>query len=143
MRQARLAGHERNENETIRTALTGDGEALRVLFTQHSRALYCTALRMVGSPEEAEEVLQEAMLNAFRNLHRFEGRSQFSTWLTRIVINAALMRLRARKQSRDVSLDATLSDGDLPLAERLPGVGPNPEQMYAREEVRAKIERSV
>jgi RNA polymerase sigma-70 factor (ECF subfamily) len=98
---------------------------------------------MVGSPEEAEEVLQEAMLNAFRNLRRFEGRSQFSTWLTRIVINTALMRLRARKQRRDVSLDATMCDGDLSLAERLPAAGPDPEQVYARRELRAKIERSV
>ena len=63
---------------------------------------------MVGSPEEAEEVLQEAMLNAFRNLHRFEGRSQFSTWLTRIVINAALMRLRTRRNRPEGSIDDLL-----------------------------------
>src|SRR5208282_4535615 len=74
----------------IEKAQAGNRDALDTLFFKQSPALYQTALRLVGSPEEAEDVLQEGMLSAYRNLRRFEGRSQFSTWLTRIVINAAL-----------------------------------------------------
>ena len=61
------------------------------LCARHSRTLYRRVPGIVRNREDAEDVLQEGLLSAFRNLHRFERRSGFSTWLTRIVINAALM----------------------------------------------------
>ena len=128
----------------IRQAIGGDREALEQIFTRNSPALYQTALRLVGTPEEAEDVLQEGMLNAFRNLRRFEGRSQFSTWLTRIVINAGLMRLRSRKARPVVSLDEKLTEeDDVTFADQFPDKGPNPEQVYAREELRGILDRHL
>ncbi len=133
-----------DDADLLARSLRGDQDALAILFSRHSPALYQTALRLVGTPEEAEDVLQDGMLNAFRNLRRFEGRSQFSTWLTRIVINAALMRLRSRRSKPVVSLDEQLSvDDDLTFADQFPDRGPDPEQVYAREELRAIVERNL
>jgi RNA polymerase sigma-70 factor (ECF subfamily) len=103
-----------SESELLRRAMAGDRAALETLFGRNSRALYQTALRLLGNPEDAEDALQEGMLAAYRNLRRFEGRSQFSTWLTRIVINAALMRRRSQRAHPAVSLDERPGD-DLPM----------------------------
>jgi RNA polymerase sigma-70 factor (ECF subfamily) len=133
-----------NEADLLRQAITGDKDALEKIFSRHSPALYQTALRLVGTPEEAEDVVQEGMLNAFRNLRRFEGRSQFSTWLTRIVINAGLMRLRSRRARPVVSLDEKLSgEDDATFADQFPDAGPNPEQVFAREELRDILHRHL
>lgn len=132
------------EADLLKRSLAGEQEALQVIFSRHAPALYQTALRLVGTPEDAQDVVQEGMLNAFRNLRRFEGRSQFSTWLTRIVINAGLMRLRSRRAKPVVSLDEQLAaDDDMTFADQLPGNAPNPEQIYAREELRAIVSSNL
>src|SRR5450759_1962552 len=118
-----------SEEQLIERGLNGDARALDALFARNTRALYQTAFRVLGNPEDAEEALQEGLLSAYRNLHRFEGRSQFSTWLTRIVINAALMRRRSKRARPAVSLEDFVSEGELPLAERFADDGPNPEQL--------------
>ena len=128
----------------IEKAQAGDQDALETLFARQSPALYQTALRLVGTPEEAEDVLQEGMLSAFRNLRRFEGRSQFSTWLTRIVINAALMRLRSRRARPAVSLDERLAEDDeMTFADQFPDTTPNPEQIVARRELEDLLRRNL
>ncbi len=128
----------------IEKAQAGNQDALETLFAKQSPALYQTALRLVGTPEEAEDVLQEGMLSAFRNLRRFEGRSQFSTWLTRIVINAALMRLRSRRARPAVSLDERLAeDDDMTFADQFPDTAPNPEQTVARRELEDLLRRNL
>ncbi len=128
----------------IERAQAGDQDALEALFSNLSPALYQTALRLVGTPEEAEDVLQEGMLSAYRNLRRFEGRSQFSTWLTRIVINAALMRLRSRRSRPAVSLDQRLAEDDeMTFADQFPDSAPSPEQVVARRELEDLLRRNL
>jgi RNA polymerase sigma-70 factor (ECF subfamily) len=128
----------------IQKARAGNQDALEALFSNLSPALYQTALRLVGTPEEAEDVLQEGMLSAFRNLRRFEGRSQFSTWLTRIVINAALMRLRSRRSRPAVSLDERLAEDDeMTFADQFPDTAPSPEQIVARRELEDLLRRNL
>jgi len=78
------------------------------LWARHSHGLYRRVLGIVQNPEDAEYALQEGLLSAFRNLPRFEGRSGLSTWLTRIVINSALMQLQSRRTHEAVSLDESL-----------------------------------
>src|ERR1700689_4720465 len=124
-----------SEEQLIERGLGGDARALDLLFARNNRALYQTALRVLGNPEDAEEALQEGLLSAYRNLRRFEGRSQFSTWLTRIVINAALMRRRSKRARPAISLDDFASEGELPLAEGFADDGTNPEQLYAGTEL--------
>jgi len=128
----------------IEQAQAGNQDALETLFARQSPALYQTALRLVGTPEEAEDVLQDGMLSAFRNLRRFEGRSQFSTWLTRIVINAALMRLRSRRARPAVSLDERLAEDDeMTFADQFPDSAPNPEQIVARRELEDLLRQNL
>src|SRR5712692_9855024 len=132
-----------NEDQLIRRALRGDQEALETLFARNNRALYQTALRLLGNSEDAEDALQEGLLAAYRNLRRFEGRSQFSTWLTRIVINAALMRRRSQRARPAVSLDEPPREDELPLAERFADAGPDPEQAYRGKELTELLEEDL
>ena len=135
--------HEQTEDQLIERGLGGDARALDVLFSRNTRTLYQTALRVLGNPEDAEEALQEGLLSAYRNLPRFERRSQFSTWLTRIVINAALMRRRSKRSRPAVSLDDFASEGELPLAERFADESPNPEQIYAGTELGDRVKKKL
>lgn len=131
------------EAQLIRKGLKGDAQALETLFTEHKRPLYQTALRVLGNPEDAEDAVQDGLLSAYRNLPRFEGRSQFSTWLTRIVINAALMRRRSRNARPAISLDEPPREHEVPAVERFADHGPTPEQQYQRRELHEMIRENL
>lgn len=132
-----------SEEKLIRAGQRGDKEALETLFRRYHRPLFQTALRVLGNSEEAEDALQDGFLSAYRNLKRFEGRSQFSTWLTRIVINAALMRRRSAKARPAMSLDETPREDELPATERYADHGPTPEQVFASTEIREMIDSNL
>jgi RNA polymerase sigma-70 factor, ECF subfamily len=134
---------EQSEEQLIDRGLKGDARSLDTLFARNTRALYQTAFRVLGNPEDAEEALQEGLMSAYRNLPRFERRSQFSTWLTRIVINAALMRRRSKRSRPAVSLDDVVTEGELPLADRFADDGPNPEQLYAGTELGDRMNKKL
>jgi RNA polymerase sigma-70 factor (ECF subfamily) len=136
-------GTQLNEEKLIRAGQKGDHQAVEALFLRYQRPLFQTALRVLGNTEDAEDALQDGLLSAYRNLKRFEGRSQFSTWLTRIVINAALMRRRSAKARPAVSLDETAREEELPASERFADDGPNPEQVFASTEIREMISENL
>jgi len=92
------------------------------------------AFPILGNSDDTEDALQDGLLSAFRHLSGFKGRSQFSTWLTRIVVNAALMQIRRRRPEAMTSIDQKLDRDDEPLANRIPDHAPNPEEVYARQE---------
>src|SRR6202451_2136862 len=117
-----------SEDKMIRAGQKGDAQAVATLFRRYQRPLFQTALRVLGNTEDAEDALQDGLLSAYRNMKRFEGRSQFSTWLTRIVINAALMRRRSAKARPSVSLDEPPREDELPGVGGFAAKGPNPEQ---------------
>jgi RNA polymerase sigma-70 factor (ECF subfamily) len=96
--------------ETIRLAQKGDAAAFENLYQTHSRRVYALCLRMVGNPAEAEDLTQEAFLQAYRKIQTFRGESSFSTWLHRVTANIVLMKLR-RKRHIEVSLEEN-SEGD-------------------------------
>lgn len=124
------------EASLIERAQSGDSVAIEILFSRHSPALYRTALRMLGNEAEAEDAVQDGLLSAFRNLRRFEGRSQFSSWLTRIVINSALMRMRRQKAHPAVSIDDEQPENELRLADILEHPGAAPDEVVAGGELR-------
>src|SRR3979409_389145 len=132
-----------NEQKLIRAGQRGDSQAVEALFRRYQRPLFQTALRVLGNAEDAEDALQDGLLSAYRNLKRFEGRSQFSTWLTRIVINAALMRRRSAKARPAVSLEEAPREDELPVTERFAAKGPNPEQVFAGTELREIISENL
>jgi len=131
------------EESLLHLARNGDQEALGPLFAPYMSQLYRTALRVVGTPQEAEDALQDGLLRALCHLREFAGRSRFSTWLTSIVTNAALMRLR--KAHRDVmtSLDQIHDQDGTPLADRIADTRPNPEEMYAQQERLQILDRGL
>lgn len=95
-RAARLGDPEVSDNDLLRRHIAGDGEAFGKLFLRHKDRLWAVALRTVRDPEEAADALQEAMVSAFRRAADFRGDSAVTTWLHRIVVNAAVDRLRRR-----------------------------------------------
>src|ERR1700716_436972 len=130
LRIAQLAAGQFDEQKRIRAGQRGDSQAVEALFRRYQRPLFQTALRVLGNAEDAEDALQDGLLSAYRNLKSFEGRSEFSTWLTRIVINSALMRRRSAKSRPAISLDETPREDELPASERFADNGPNPEQGF-------------
>jgi len=132
-----------SEEKLIRAGQRGDHQAVETLFRRYQRPLFQTALRVLGNTEDAEDALQDGLLSAYRNLKRFEGRSQFSTWLTRIVINAALMRRRSAKARPAVSLDEPPREDELPATERFADDGLTPEQVFANTEIREMLSENL
>jgi RNA polymerase sigma-70 factor (ECF subfamily) len=136
-------GSQLDEDRLVRAGCQGDHHAVETLFRRYQRRLFQVAMRVLGNAADAEDVLQEAMLSAYRALSRFEGRSQFSSWLTRIVINAALMRRRALRGRATESLDAEPDWGEPSLSAQLVHHGRNPEQELQRSEMRELINKNV
>jgi len=136
-------GIQGSEGKLIRAGQRGDHQAVETLFRRYQRPLFQTALRVLGNTEDAEDALQDGLLSAYRNLKRFEGRSQFSTWLTRIVINAALMRRRSAKARPAVSLDEPPREDELPAAERFADDGLTPEQVFENTEIREMLSENL
>jgi len=113
----------------------GDGEAFRVLVEQHSRRVFQLAFRMTGNEHDAEDVVQESFLRAYRQLGRFEARANFGTWLYRIVANCAVDMLRAKRSRGDQMNPAGLEEQLLSA----PTTGPNPERLAESAEIQRRV----
>jgi RNA polymerase sigma-70 factor (ECF subfamily) len=131
----------KSEEALVRASQRGNGQAIETLFRRYQRQLLGAAKRILGNTEDAEDALQDGLLSAYRNVRRFQGRSKFSTWLTRIVVNAALMRRRRATGLRVTSLDVEHPESQLPL--RLQAEDPNPEQLFAHTELKEMIQSNV
>jgi len=103
MKQMRL-----DDAAAVARARGGDQDAFRVLVERHSRSIYRLAYRMTGRPEDAEDVVQETLVRAYRQLGRFESRSNFATWLYRIGFNCAIDYMRAKPRRESPEADDTL-----------------------------------
>ena len=106
MGEAAYAG----EADLVDGLRAGDAAAYRRFVDENSASVYGLALKLLGDEQEAEDVLQETFLSAFRAIDRFEGRSKLSTWLYRIAYNASLMHLRKRERMTTFSLDQPYGD---------------------------------
>lgn len=95
----------RTDDELIKIFLSGDQDAFEELISRYSAKAFSLATRLTGSREDAEEVLQDAFVTVYRKIGGFEGKSQFSSWFYRVTVNAALMKLRKRRQNPAVSLE--------------------------------------
>ena len=94
-------------------ARQGDSEAFRALVERHSRSVFRLAFRMTGNEQDAEDVVQDSFLRAYRQLPRFESRANFGTWLYRIVANCAVDHMRARQARHDQSRGDSLDEADV------------------------------
>jgi RNA polymerase sigma-70 factor (ECF subfamily) len=133
----------RNDWDLIRRAAVGNPEAQERLFKTHTPRLYRAVYPILRNREDAEDAVQESWCKAYANLDSFEGRAAFSTWLTRIAINSALM-LRRRKSYRvESSLNDLLDNQSESFMDRIVCQSPNPEQIYAANELNALIEDQI
>jgi RNA polymerase sigma-70 factor, ECF subfamily len=131
------------EEALVRASRGGNDQAIETLFRRYRGQLLGTARRILGNTEDAEDALQDGLLSAYRNVARFEGRSKFSTWLTRIVVNAALAQRRRATGPRVASLDATSPESQVPISECVQDDAPNPEQLFAHTELKDMIQANV
>jgi RNA polymerase sigma factor (sigma-70 family) len=122
------------EEHLVSAARDGHHPAFGELCKRHSKKIFHTALRITRNREDAEDALQDSFLSAFLHLRNFDGRSNFSTWLTRIAINAALMKLRKNRASREIAMEESVEAGEsLPRYEPV-DYHPDPEESYAQQE---------
>jgi len=124
---------ERDDASLVGAAKSGDRAAFGYLVARHERRVLFTALRITRNREDAEDVVQQSFQNAFIHLQEFEGRSSFSTWLTRIALNEALMLKRSNRRSREVPLEDTTATDDVKVME-IPDSSPNPESRLSESE---------
>lgn len=126
----------------VARARTGDSDAFRVLVERHSRALFRLAFRMTGNQQDAEDVVQESFLRAYKQLGKFDERATFGTWLYRIAANCSLDLVRSRKRRSEHVAPAGSMEGAEGLEEivsQLPTHDPTPERMALSGEVRERV----
>ncbi|MGH8648664.1 MAG: sigma-70 family RNA polymerase sigma factor [Burkholderiales bacterium] len=122
-------------------ALAGETQAFEELVHRHQGRVYRTTLSVTCNPEDAEDALQDTFLNAYKHLREFRRDSRFTTWLTRIAINAALQKLRRRREN--VSLDEPDFPESMHMPKHFENWQQNPEQLYAAEELRRIVQEAI
>ncbi len=110
--------------------------AFSELVSRYQNKIYRLAKHITQNDEDAEDVLQEAFLKAYEHLDGFQGNSKFYTWIVRIAVNEALMKLRKRKGDRTVPLDEPVDTGEETVNREIAVWEDNPEQQYSHEEMR-------
>ena len=125
----------------VALARDGDSEAFRTLVERHSRAVYRLAHRMTGNPSDAEDVVQETFLKAYKQLGRFESRANFGTWLHRIAVNCSIDLIRSRPH-RESSHDTNDLEHFTPI-EAADAGRTSPERLMLSTEVKHRIEEAM
>jgi RNA polymerase sigma-70 factor, ECF subfamily len=131
-----------DERSLVAQAKSGRSNAFGELYERHRRKIYRSVFRIVGNPEDAEDVVQRSFQRAFTNLCRFREDSTFATWVTRIAINEALMMLRRRRTTTplsEINNDGAQSTPVLDLVDRRP----TPEQAAVQSELHATLIRAI
>jgi RNA polymerase sigma-70 factor, ECF subfamily len=115
-------------------AQSGDGHAFEILVARHQQKIFFVAQRITRTREDAEDVVQQSFQKAFTHLRNFEGRSAFSTWLTRIAITESLMFLRRSRGLREVLIDDLSGGEESTPAMEVRDASPDPEATYSQRE---------
>ena len=132
-----------DESALVARAQAGDPAAFTTLVEHYQRKIYRIGKNITQNSEDAEDVLQETFLKAYEHLSGFQGNSKFYTWIVRIAVNEALMKLRKRKGDRFVSLDEPIETGEEEVKREIAVWDNNPEQRYSREEMQRILDEAV
>jgi RNA polymerase sigma-70 factor, ECF subfamily len=136
--------HLENEDVLVAEARAGNADSFATLINQYDRHIYRLALNITGNEQDAEDVLQDSFLKAYSNLGQFQGDSRFYTWLVRIAVNEALMKLRKRRGTSWVSLDEPGEADDRSLIPReVEDWTENPERAYAKTELQDILSQAI
>ena len=131
---------EESDSVAVARVRAGDENAYRVLVDRHSRSVFRLAYRMTGNEQDSEDVVQETFLRAYKQLHRWEARSSFGTWLYRIAANYSLDLMRRRKRHGEVTMNDSGPDDDaLEMAQALPSTDAGPERLLFSNRVQACV----
>ena len=120
-------------------AREGDPDAFRLLVERHSRVIFRVAYRMTGNEHDADDVVQETFLRAYRQLDAFEERANFSTWLHRIAVNCALDLLRARGRHDKHRIGMTSGEGDEEHEREIASSDPQPDRLLLSAELQQHV----
>jgi RNA polymerase sigma-70 factor (ECF subfamily) len=132
-----------SEEQLIATAKGGERASFGELCERHMKRVSCVTRRITRKREDAEDAAQECFLNAFVHLKNFDGRSQFATWLTRIAINGALMKLRKNRGAREVPMDQPTPLSE-PVAQReFRHDAPDPEESCSLRERKRMVKSAI
>ncbi|HKU20502.1 MAG TPA: sigma-70 family RNA polymerase sigma factor [Terriglobales bacterium] len=132
-----------DELRLVQAAKKGDVAAFGELVKRYDRNVFRIALHITQNREDAEDVVQDAFLKAYENLEQFQGQSKFYTWLVRIAVNEALMKLRRRRPERMVSLDQEVQTEEDSMPREVADWSPNPEQLYNQAELRDILGKTI
>ena len=130
-----------DEDQLVAAAKSGCRNAFDLLFARHMKRVLSMALRITKNQEDAEDAVQESFLSAYMHLKTFDERSQFSTWLTRIAINASLMRLRKNGRLREMPLAGEREEES--RVPELADLAPNPEELYAGKQQERILRKAI
>ena len=123
-----------SDEEVVARVLAGETSMFEIVMRRYNQLLYRVARSILRNDSEAEDVMQDAYVRAYEHLNQFAGKAKFSTWLTRIVMNSALMIRRKNRNARQVSADDLGPEGQPALHLQIPDLAPNPEQSYVERE---------
>ena len=132
-----------DEGNFVAEARAGNVSAFEELVNLYERKIFRLAKHITGNTEEAEDVLQETFLKAFTHLDQFQGDSKFYTWIVRIAVNEALMKLRKRNTARSVSLDEMIETDENLMPRQVEDWGDNPEQKFAKDELQRILSEAI
>ena len=127
----------------VAAAKMGHGTVFNELHKRHAERMLRVAQRITRHHEDAEDAVQESFLSAYLHLKSFDGKARFETWLTRIAINAALMRVRKNRTSHEVPLETTEESFNFDIKHSLETCGQNPEEIYANSERSATLRNAI
>ena len=136
-------GEATDELSLVRAAKAGSMEAFEQLIRRYDRNVFRIAQHITQNREDAEDVVQDAFLKAFQNLQGFQEQSKFYTWLVRIAVNEALMKLRRRRTGKLVSLDEDVQTEEDSVPREVADWSPNPEQLYTQAELRDILQKTI
>jgi len=128
-----------DEPALVAAAKAGDISAFETLVGRYERKIFRLTQNITQNREDAEDAMQEAFLKAFEHLQEFQGNSRFYTWLVRIAVNQALMKLRKRRPNQ-VSLDEDIDTGEESIPRDVEDWGPSPEDRYEQRELGGILE---
>jgi RNA polymerase sigma-70 factor (ECF subfamily) len=132
-----------DETPLVAAAREGNSGAFGELVRRYEGKIFRLAQHVTQNREDAEDVLQETFLKAYEHLDQFQGNSKFYTWIVRIAVNQALMKLRRRKTDKSVSLDETIDTGEDTVVREIAAWDPDPEQRYTQDELREILDSAV
>ena len=132
-----------DEAPFVAQARKGDDRAFAELVKRYEAKIFRLAQHITQNREDAEDVLQETFLRAYEHLDQFQGNSKFYTWIVRIAVNQALMKLRRRRTDKSVSLDESIDTGEDTVTREIAAWDEDPEQRFSREELGEILDSAI